>query len=121
MLLLMVEETKSRHGRFDGWIDGDKIVTSSRTPFLRAARVLMQRGMDPATILTMVHKGTGTRSLSGPIGQAAKLIVNEMRGAPRFRPYTVPTEGGASGPVDAQDDENATDDAGQALGQPPAK
>jgi hypothetical protein len=75
MLILMVEETSTRRGRFDGWIDGELVVQSSRQPFLDASRELMKRGVDPATILMMRHRKTGTDSLRGPIGKAAKLDV----------------------------------------------
>ena len=33
----------------------------------------MEHGVDPATILLMRHRKTGTDSLRGPIGKAAKL------------------------------------------------
>src|SRR5262245_59359708 len=86
-MILIVEETKTRHGEFDGWIEGyGKVVSSARSPFLTAARVLLKLGVDPATILTMRHKKTGTDSLRGPIGKAAKLRVDASHeGRPIFR------------------------------------
>ena len=73
-MILIVRETAKRHGRFDGWIEGSiegfgpVVIPSSTQPFLDAARELIKRKVDPATILTMRHKKTGTNSLRGPIG-----------------------------------------------------
>jgi len=85
--VILARETASRRGRFDAWYDGEKIVSSSRTPFLSAARVLMKRGLDPNTILEMRTGQNETPSLRGPIGKAAGLGVVETAGAPRFHPY----------------------------------
>jgi hypothetical protein len=94
IMLIVHEETDqvglNRCGLFTGVLaNGDVIVTRSRTPFLDAARVLLAEGIDPSTILQMVHKHTGTLSLRGPIDQAAKLTVRQDHG-PRFvkwQPY----------------------------------
>jgi len=86
-MILIVEETATRHGRFDGWIGNRQIVHASRTPFLRAARVLVSEGVDPTTVLVMRHRNTGTESLRGPIGKAATLQVAETVGAPRFERF----------------------------------
>jgi len=86
ILILTVHETDKRHGRFDGFVtDYGQVCWSSRTPFLSAARTLIKRGLDPTTILVMVHEDTSTHSLRGTIGEAAKLIVEEADHAPRFR------------------------------------
>jgi hypothetical protein len=84
MIILQVLETAARRGRFDGWVDNRQVVASSKTPFLTAARVLLKDGADPAEILLMRHRRTGTDSLRGPIGKAALLAVRETDGAPRF-------------------------------------
>jgi len=56
-MILIVEETAKRHGTFDGWIAGfGQVISSSRTPFLSAARVLLKRDVDPDTVLQMRHK-----------------------------------------------------------------
>jgi len=79
-LILIVEETKARRGRFDGWIEGfGQVVASSTQPFLDAARELIKRNVAPTTILMMRHKKTGTDSLRGPIDKAAKLEINKGR------------------------------------------
>jgi len=108
-LILTVRETADRRGRFDGWIDHYRVVSSSRTPFLSAARILMRAGEDPNTILIMVHERTGTRSLKGPIRQAAKLGVREDDGGIRFAMYENPRsriKGSAETAVVAKDYEN---------------
>jgi len=86
MIILDVQETEKRRGRFYGWIDG-KLVVTSTTPFLSAARVLLAQGLDPATVLQMRHRKTETDSLRGPMGEAAKLAVNETGSRPRFVKY----------------------------------
>ena len=85
--ILIVEETASRRGRFDGWVDGKQIVFSSRTPFLTAARALLKQGVDPAAILVMRHRKTGTDSLRGQIGRVAKFVVKEGPVGPKFARY----------------------------------
>ena len=90
-IILHVAEAADRHGYFMAWVltpDGrhnEHVFPHSRQPFLDAARALLKLGLDPATILTMVHAKTGTQSMRGPIGQAAKLTVDEN--GPRFRKY----------------------------------
>ena len=59
----------------------------SRQPFLDAARKLLELGYDPQTILIMRHSKTGTESLRGPIGEAAKLTVIERPNGPKFELY----------------------------------
>lgn len=90
-LILIVEETKARRGQFDGWVEGyGKVVSSGHTPFLTAARRLLKLGVDPQTVLTMQHKKTGTDSLRGQIGEAAKLSVSDADGPPRFVRFVEP-------------------------------
>ena len=92
-LTLHVQEHETRHGYFMAWIlnpDGitnEYVFPHSQTPFLSAARTLIKQGLNPNTILTMVHARTGTQSLSSPIGAAAKLTVEETDTGPRFREY----------------------------------
>jgi hypothetical protein len=87
MIVLEIQE-KNRSGKFDGWIDGEKIISAAYAPFFSCARRLMSRGVDPGTILLMRHKETGTDSLRAPVGAAAKLGVGDNRsGTPIFRAY----------------------------------
>ena len=84
-MIILVEETNLRRGRFDGWVEGyGQVVSSSPTPFLTGARALLRLGADPEETLIMRHKRTGTDSLKGPIGNAAKLGVRETPMGPRF-------------------------------------
>lgn len=71
-------------GRFDAYL-GESFLCQSKTPFLSAARRLVEIGYDPSEKLT----GGRTMSeiaLSSTIGDAAKLTVQELRrgGAPKF-------------------------------------
>jgi len=88
-MIVLARETTKRRGRFEAWFNGEKIIGSSRTPFLSAARFFLDRGYDPAEILDMRMGDAETPSLRGPIGKAGKLTVDEVTGAPRFRPYVV--------------------------------
>jgi hypothetical protein len=94
-LILIVEETATRRGRFDGWIEGfGQVITSSTQPFLDAARQLVRRGIDPATILTMRHRKTGTDSA----GQAAKRTGPQARQSGALS-ATPPSVLGPTGPA----------------------
>jgi hypothetical protein len=75
-------------GHFDAVVDGELIVTSSRQPFLDAARVLLARGVDSNSWLIQRHAGSDVDSLRGKVGIAAKLTVQDgPDGRPRFRSY----------------------------------
>jgi hypothetical protein len=64
------------------------VVCRSRTPLLSAARVLLEVGYAPDTILTMTHAGSDTVSLRATLGSAAKLaVVENSREGPRFDRY----------------------------------
>jgi len=87
-LILTVHEINKRQGRFAGFVPPyGQVVFASRSPFLSAARALLKRGLNPNTLLTVVHAATGTQLLRGPIGQAAKLVVRETDNGPRFVEY----------------------------------
>lgn len=61
---------------------------STRTPFLSAARLLLQEGHDPASIILVTRDGETTWSLKAPLGVAAGLTVRENETAgPIFAPY----------------------------------
>ena len=87
-IYLDVRPTKRRNGQYIGAVAGRDIV-SSHQPFLDAARELLGEGIDPGATLVMRWATTGTESLRGLIGVAAKLTVNEScpDGVPRFRSY----------------------------------
>jgi hypothetical protein len=54
-LILIVEETEQRAGRFHAALDGRRLCTS-RTPLLSAARALQTEGVPAKTPLAMRHK-----------------------------------------------------------------
>ena len=75
-------------GHFSAEVAGEKIVTSSRTPFCDAARVLLDRRADSNSWLILRHAGSDTDCLRGKVGVIAKITVAEGdRDAPRFRPW----------------------------------
>lgn len=73
-------------GRFSAFLDSEKIVKSSKTPFCTAARVLVERGYPADATLIMRHGGSKTDALRAPLGKAAMLTVVELKagGPPRF-------------------------------------
>jgi len=73
--------------RYRMTIDGRDYGTSN-TPLFTAARLLLNEGHDPETILQMRHDGSSIPSMKGRIGRLAGLTVieDEKRG-PRFGSY----------------------------------
>ena len=87
-LLIVIEETSQRRGKFSAHLlDGRKLLSSSRQPLLDAARVLLAQGIPPETPLAMQHKGSATIAMTSTVGEAAKLTVEEEPGGPRFRKW----------------------------------
>lgn len=79
---------------------GANIITTSRTPFLSAARALIERGHSPDAVLTMSHEGSDTVALRSTLGAAAGLrVVENDTAGPRFGRY-VPPPIGRPFPVD---------------------
>ena len=80
-IILLIRETGLRRGRFHAWTqEHGLLVRSSRQPFLDGARALLKLGEDPATILTMVHESTGTRSLpraNWASGKIARHLIDQ--------------------------------------------
>ncbi|KFC66836.1 hypothetical protein FG93_04318 [Bosea sp. LC85] len=61
---------------------------SARVPLCSAARVLLQEGHDPASIIFMTREGDASWSLKGTLGLVAKLTVRENDSVgPVFAPY----------------------------------
>ena len=86
------------HGttQFRATLDGEHIVTSDR-PLVDAARILLGRGYDPATPLTMRHIGSLYDSfVLMPIGEWAKLTYEEGAKAPLNRRKWKPFPDGVS-------------------------
>jgi hypothetical protein len=75
-------------GRFSAELeDGRLLVRSSRAPLLAAARVLLAEGVNPATAIALVRPGSETESLRSTVGTAARFVVSEEGGRPRFVPF----------------------------------
>ncbi|WP_454683388.1 hypothetical protein [Ancylobacter moscoviensis] len=77
--------------RYLALIEGEAVVTS-RQPLFASARVLLERGVDPHTVITMRHEGSATVSMRSTVGRAAGWRVEEPdRGGIRLRRH-VPRE-----------------------------
>jgi hypothetical protein len=62
--------------RYDTFCNG-RLLCTSRTPFLSAARVLQEQGFPPNLMISLWHEGSAHPSLRATIGQAAGLTVRE--------------------------------------------
>lgn len=89
-ITISLTKTTAKGQRYEARLDGE-VVTTSRTPFLSAARVLLERGHSSDTILMMSHAGSDTVALRATLGAAAKLTVIESETVgPRFGRYRPP-------------------------------
>lgn len=78
-------------GRYLALIEGEAVITS-RQPLFASARVVLDRGVDPHTVITIRHEGSATVSMRSTVGRAAGWRVEEPdRGGIRLRRY-VPRE-----------------------------
>ena len=78
-------------GLFEAHLD-DRLLCTSRQPFVTAARVLVSEGHDPDSTLVMRHAGSNVDALSAKLGVAARLTVNEARSA--FERWKAFSDGG---------------------------
>lgn len=85
MLIVVVRPTK--RGKFVAYLGERQISRPTFTPFLAAARTLVDLGYDPATKIVMCHYGSDTEALVSTIGKAAALTVEEMPSGLTFRPF----------------------------------
>lgn len=81
-----------RPGRYSARLDGRELCRSTE-PFFTSARALMREGVDPDTLITMQHEGSGVPSfVPVKLGMAAKRIVveNDREGprVARYRPFS---------------------------------
>jgi hypothetical protein len=86
---MRVDVRKLTQQVYEASVNGE-ILCRSRTPLLSAARVLVERGLDPDTELRMVRHGSDTTSMRVKAGDAAKLtVVEDGRGIRLryFKPY----------------------------------
>jgi hypothetical protein len=69
---------RRRHDRFDAVLkdSAERIIEATRQPLLDAARVMLDRGVDPSTVICMVHSHTPTVvAMRAPIGVAGQYDV----------------------------------------------
>lgn len=84
---MVITLSPAGRGRFRASL-GSRILCTSDTPFLSAARVLMRDGVDPSTPLEMTREGSDTVDLRSTVGAAARLtVVENDHVGPVFRPY----------------------------------
>jgi len=85
---------------YEARLDGVTLC-QSLTPFLSAARVLLDVGHSPDSIVTMTHEGSSVVSLRSTLAKVAKLtVVDNHHEGPRFAKYRpLPAIGKAHGVV----------------------
>lgn len=67
---------------------GSTVLCRSKTPFLSAARVLLEANHAPETQLTMTHEGSTVVAMRATVGTAAaQSVVDNDSNGPRFTPY----------------------------------
>ena len=72
---------------YEARLDGVTLC-QSLTPFLSAARILLDAGHAPDTVITMTHEGSSVVSLRSTLAKAAKLtVVDNQHEGPRFAKY----------------------------------
>lgn len=96
-LIVTPEADAEKGARFTGRLEstGESIVASSRQPLVDGARVLLARGFDPTTPLTMRMEGKTYDSFQPlPIGEWAKWSYAEGEKTPlqrqRWKPREMP-------------------------------
>jgi len=72
---------------YEARLDGE-VLCRSLTPFLSAARVLLDADYAPDTVVTMRHQGSSVVSLRSTLKRAAKLtVIDNRHEGPRFAKY----------------------------------
>jgi hypothetical protein len=85
---LVIISPNGAPARFDAAVDGQLLVTSSPTPLLDVAPLLIERGADTNSWIIMWHQDSDVDALRTKVGIAAKLIVKEPdRGRAHFARY----------------------------------
>jgi hypothetical protein len=86
-----IKSNGKRHPNlFDARLEGEsETLCESNQPFVDSARILLNRGHDPGTILVMRHASSDVVALRGALGTAAKLTVDEHNGTvfARWKPF----------------------------------
>jgi hypothetical protein len=98
VVTILVAAAPNRPGYYTAQLPDGRVLTCSRMPFCDGARALLGTGIDPAATLVMMHAGSLTESLRGPIGAAARLTVEESAHGPVFRTYRKPSRSAVEAP-----------------------
>lgn len=99
MQIIIIVKPAGTAGAFAAYAAGVQLCSSSRTPVLDAARVLLSQGVDPGTIVIMRHQGSTVDALRARLGVAARLTVGDDRfGKPKMR-WTAPLGDVAAPPI----------------------
>ena len=86
-LRLSVRPSSGSSGTFDILL-GDRLLCTSETPFLSAARVLAGEGVDDRTMLEMRWRDRADWALRGSVAGLARLTVRHNRfGSPVFSQF----------------------------------
>jgi hypothetical protein len=81
--------------QFEARLEGE-LLCLSRTPFLAAARALLEKGHAPETEIAMIHAGSDVVALRARLGDAARLTVREDQKGARFAAYRPPGAGASA-------------------------
>ena len=81
--------------QYEARLDGE-LLCLSRTPFLAAARALLEAGHAPETEIAMTHAGSDVVALRARLGDAAHLTVREDQKGARFVTYSPPGAGASA-------------------------
>lgn len=87
MIELLIQPSKTKAHHYQAYL-GDTVLCTSRTPFFEGARVLLSRGYDPNTGLTLRHRGAAHVSLRSTISAAAgQTVIENSREGPILGVY----------------------------------
>jgi hypothetical protein len=113
MIILTITEIDNS-GRYDAHVD-DRYLLTSASPFLDAARLLLEQGYDPNLRLQMRRPGRDQIDMSAPLGKAAGLVVKPgSSGCPIFARYRDRAQIGRPAPLVSQNEPAATPVAAEA-------
>ena len=88
MTAAVVIVTPVGQGRYTAAVGDRALVANSRTPFLSAARVLLDEGADPGAELAMRH--CGSKTVRTTVGATAGMSVSDPdsgKSPPHLTPY----------------------------------
>jgi hypothetical protein len=81
--------------QYEARLEGE-LLCLSRTPFLAAARALLEKGHAPQTEIAMLHAGSDVVALRARLGDAARLTVREDEKGARLAAYRPPGAGASA-------------------------